>query len=150
MKGVYMAERKIISVYVTMDRIQAHKVAIPYEIDEVELKAKLRDLGYIASYQRTYLTTKVYLENENEDIEICTDEYRTLEELGIKENSGIIIIPGEPEPKKEVHHYHRSGSMRCLYGCPMAQSVEDAMNEAEGYSESDSNVTTGTIADFCE
>lgn len=145
-----MAERKIIKVYVVTDRREAYQVTIPYEIDEVELKAKLRDLGYISSYQKTYLTTKVYLEKEKEENEICIDKYRTLEKLGIKENSAIIIVPGEPEPQKEVHHYYRSGSMRCLYGCPMAQSVENAMNEAEGYSESDSKVSTGTISDFGE
>ena len=37
--------------------------------------------------------------------------------------------------------------MRCLYGCPMAHSVKEAMNQAEKYSENDSVVTTGSIYD---
>ena len=75
-------------------------------------------------------------------VEICKDEYRSLEDLGIKEDSGIIIVPGEPEPRPV---YRSPGSMRCLYGCPMAKSVEEAMNQAEKYSENDSVVTTGSI-----
>ena len=77
-----------------------------------------------------------------DEVEICKDEYRSLEDLGIKEDSGIIIVPGEPEPRPV---YKSPGSMRCLYGCPMAQSVEEAMNQAERYSDDDSSVTTGSI-----
>lgn len=142
-----MEENKVINVYVTYDRIQYTQVAIPFEINEIELKALLRDLGYISSYRQAYFTTKVYLEDDDKsDLkEICTDEYRSLKELGIVEKSLIVIEPGkEPQPKREVV-YRSRGSMRCLYGCPMAKSVEDAMNTAEKYSEDDSIVTKGTI-----
>lgn len=139
-----MAERKLIHVYVTHNRKEYSQVAIPADINEVELKACLRDLGHISSYRRSYLTTKVYLEDDTKTNlkEICTEEYRSLEDLGIVENSLIVIKDGEPEPRPV---YRSSGSMRCLYGCPMAKSVEEAMNQAEKYSESDSVVTTGSI-----
>lgn len=140
-----MAEKKLIHVYVTYDRKECSQVAIPAEINEVELKACLRDLGYIPSYSRSYLTTKVYLMDNNLK-EICTDEYRSLEDLGIVENSSILIKKGEPETKINYDDYDVF-SMRCLYGCPMAQSVKDAMNQAEKYSENDSVVTTGSIYD---
>lgn len=138
-----MAEGKTIHIFVTFDRRETRQVTIPYEIDEVQLKAQLRDLGYISSYRNSYLTTKVYLETENGEIEICKDEYRSLEELGIKENSGIIIAHGEPEP--EPRQIYIPGSVRFLYGCPMAHSVEEAISYAEIYSDDDSVVTTGSI-----
>ena len=137
-----MVKRKTIHVLVTFNRRKARKVTIPYDIDEVQLKAQLRDLGFISSYRNSYLTTKVYLNTENGEVEICKDEYRSMEDLGIKEDSGIIIVPGEPEPRPV---YRRIDSMRCLYGCPMAQSVKEAMNQAEMYSDDDSSVTTGSI-----
>lgn len=137
-----MAERKTIDVLVTFNRRKARQVTIPYGIDEVQLKAQLRDLGFISSYRNSYLTTKVYLDTENGEIEICKDEYRSMEDLGIKEDSIIIIVPGEPEPRPV---YRDPGSMTCLYGCPMAQSVEEAMSQAEKYSDDDSVVTTGSI-----
>lgn len=142
-----MAERKLIHVYVTYDRKESSKVAIPAEINEVELKACLRDLGYIPSYSRSYLTTKIYLKDNNgkNSKEICTDEYRSLEDLGIVENSIIVIEKGEPEPKTNYNDYDDYDDMRCLYGCPMAKSVKEAMNQAEKYSENDSVVTTGSI-----
>lgn len=144
-----MATRKTIPVYVTFDRGKYTQVNILTGINEVELKAQLRDLGYISSYQGTYLTTKVYLESDDKQElkEICTDEYRSIEELGIKNNSLIYIQKGEPEPARRevVYEYESLGSMRCLYGCPMARSVEDAINQAEKYSEEDSTITTGTI-----
>lgn len=139
-----MAEKKLIHVYVTHNRREYSQVTIPADINEVELKACLRDLGHISSYRRSYLTTKVYLEDDTKTNlkEICTEEYRSLEDLGIVENSLIVIKAGEPEPRPV---YSSPGSMRCLYGCPMAQSVEEAMNQAEKYSENDSVVTTGSI-----
>lgn len=139
-----MAEKKLIHVYVTHNRKEYSQVAIPADINEVELKACLRDLGHISSYRRSYLTTKVYLEDDtkNDIKEICTEEYRSLEDLGIVEKSLIVIDEGEPEPE---YHYVDPMSMRCLYGCPMAQSVAEAMNQAERYSDDDSSVTTGSI-----
>ena len=139
-----MAEKKLIHVYVTHNRKDYSQIAIPTGINEVELKAYLRDLGHISSYRRSYLTTKVYLEDDTKTNlkEICTEEYRSLEDLGIVENSLIVIKAGEPEPRPI---YESFGSMRCLYGCPMAQSVEEAMNQAEKYSDDDSLVTTGSI-----
>ena len=142
-----MEERKVVNVYVSYDRRQYSQVGIPMNINEVELKALLRDLGYISAYRQAYFTTQVYLESDDKSelTEICLDKYRTLEELGVTENSLIIIKPGiEPPPKKEVIYRNR-GSMRCLYGCPMAHSVEEAMNQAEKYSDDDSNVTKGII-----
>lgn len=139
-----MTEKKLIHVYVTHNRKEYSRVAIPTGINEVELKACLRDLGHISSYRRSYLTTKVYLEDNMTNLkEICTDEYRSIEDLGIVEKSLIFIEAGEPEP--EAEYYIDPMSMRCLYGCPMACSVEEAMNQAEKYSENDSLVTTGSI-----
>lgn len=143
-----MAERKLIHVYVTHNRKEYSQVAIPADINEVELKACLRDLGHISSYRRSYLTTKVYLEDDTKTSlkEICTEEYRSLEDLGVVEKSLIVIEEGEPEPRAETKViYRRSDSMKCLYGCPMAQSVEEAMSQAEMYSDDDSSVTTGSI-----
>lgn len=141
-----MAEKKLIHVYVTHNRREYSLVTIPADINEVELKACLRDLGHISSYRHSYLTTKVYLEDDTKTNlkEICTDEYRSIEDLGIVEKSLIVIEAGEPEPEPE-YNYIDPMSMRCLYGCPMARSVEEAMNQAEKYSEDDSLVTTGSI-----
>lgn len=66
-----MAERKTIHVLVTFNRREARQVTIPYDIDEVQLKAQLRDLGFISSYRNSYLNTKVYLNTENGEVEIC-------------------------------------------------------------------------------
>ncbi len=139
-----MAEKKLIHVYVTHNRKEYSQVAIPAGINEVELIACLRDLGHISSYRHSYFTTKVYLKDDTKTHlkEICTDEYRSIEDLGVVEESLIIIEAGEPEPKPE---YIDPWSMRCLYGCPMARSVEEAINQAEKYSEDDSLVTTGSI-----
>ena len=41
-----MAKKKIIHVYVTCNRREYSKVAIPANINEIELKACLRDLGH--------------------------------------------------------------------------------------------------------
>lgn len=144
-----MEKRNIIKVYVTYNRSEYQQVSIPSEINEVELKAQLRDLGYISSYRRAYFTTKVYLESDDKQNleEICLDKYRTLKELGIVENSLIVIKPGEePRARTEVV-YHNAGSMRCLYGCPMAKDVEEAMNQAERYSVEDSSITKGTVGE---
>lgn len=140
-----MANQETIQVLITFNRREAKQISIPYNINEVELKATLRDLGYISSYRHSYLTTKLYLEDNGTEKEIGTDEYRLLKDLNIKENSRIIIKAGEPEPQPV---YRNPGSMRCLYGCPMAQSVEEAMSQAEKYSEKDSIVTTGFISDI--
>ena len=89
-----MEERKIVNVYVTYDRRQYSQVGIPMDINEVELKALLRDLGYISSYRQAYFTTEVYLESDDKSelTEICLDKYRTLEELGIVEKCLIVIM----------------------------------------------------------
>ncbi len=103
-------------------------------------------MGHISSYRRSYLTTKVYLEDDNKTNikEICTEGYRSLKDLGIVENSLIVIEAGEPEPRPT----YSFGSIRYLYGCPTAKSVEEAMNQAENYSENDSVVTTGSIREL--
>lgn len=141
-----MAERKTINVYVSDDGTNYDVVKIFEDQNEVELKAQLRDLGYISSFRKSYLTTKVYLCKEDERIEICTDEYRSLKELEINEKSFIDIIPGR-EPKVNYYFGSSSGG-RYLYGCPMAKSVEGAINQAEGYSEEDSLVSTGSIEEL--
>lgn len=138
-----MPEKKTIQIFVTFNRLELIKQTIPYDIDEVQLKAYLRDLGWISSYLNSYRTTKVYLDIRGGDVEICKDKYRSLEELGIKENSIIIIVPGEPEPRTVYNN--DSFFTPCLYGCPMAQSVKEAMSPAEMYSDDDSTVMTGTI-----
>lgn len=140
-----MANQETIQVLITLNRREVIPISIPYNINEVELKATLRDLGYISSYRHSYLTTRLYLEDNGTEKEIGTYEYRLLKDLNIKENSHIIIKPGAPEPQPA---YMNPGSMRCLYGCPMAQSVEDAIFQAEKYSEKDSTITTGFISDI--
>lgn len=140
-----MANQETIQVLITFNRRELRPISIPYNINEVELKATLRDLGYISSYRHSYLTTKLYLEDNGTEKEIGTDEYRLLKDLGIKKDSLIIIKSGDPEPTPV---YRGWSSMRCLYGCPMAQSVEEAMSQAEKYSEKDSIVTTGFIYDI--
>ena len=60
--------------------------------------------------------------------------------------SKIVIVKGEPEPEPQYEDdYPDFMSMRFLYGCPMAQSVEEAINQAEKYTDDDSYVTTGHI-----
>lgn len=157
-----MSENKLIGVYLTLDRIGCYPVNVPANINEVKLKGYLRDLGYISSYRRSYFTTKVYLLIPKDEVslkkfeaqkvlsfedlsnfqfkEICTDECRSLEELEIVEGSHLYIKSGESEPRRR---YTDPGSMRALYGCPMAKSVEEAMNPAEKYFDSDSMVSTG-------
>lgn len=147
-----MEEKNLMHVYVTYDRDRYTRVTIPADINEVQLKACLRDLGYISSFRRSYVTTKVYLENDQKTTltEICTGDYRSLKELGIVENSLIVIKEGEPEPrpKREVVYRRDPMSIKCLYGCPMAASVEEAMNQAEAYKEEDSITTTGSISEL--
>lgn len=143
-----MSARELMHLYVTRNRKEYSQVTIPADINEVELKAYLRDLGYISSYRESYFTTKVFLEDDTKTnlTEICTDEYRCLTELGIQEKSLIVIQDGKPEPRPVVHkHYSSPFSRKYLYGCPMARSVEEAINEVERYSEKDSIVTTGTV-----
>lgn len=147
-----MEERKLMNVYVTYDRRHLKKVTIPADIDEVQLKACLRDLGYISSFRQSYRTTKVYLKKDEEETptEICIGKFRSLKELGVVENSLLIIKKGEPEPvgKREVVYRRDPMSIKCLYGCPMAVSVEEAMNQAEAYKEEDSVTTTGSISEL--
>ena len=149
-----MSEKKFINVKVCVSRNRPSDIKIPTDIDEIKLKALLRDLGYISSYGQAYRTTKVYLLSDDGTKmkeEICLPEYRSITELGIKEGSKLYIIPGE-EPLPRVVEYRPTvvrkgfgGFGRALYGCPMAQSVEDSINDAEGYSAGDSITTTGSI-----
>ena len=144
-----MKEREVIEVYITHDRRGYSKIKIPTNINEIELKAILRDLGHISSYRNSYSSTKVYLEDDTKTNlkEICIDEYRSLEEIGIVENSLIAIKDGEPEPKAQTV-YRSTRSIKYLYGCPMAQSVEEEINQAERYSDDDSYITTGSVKEL--
>lgn len=146
-----MSEKEFINVEVRVSKNRPYGIKIPTDIDEIELKALLRDLGHIPSYGQAYRTTKVYLLSDDGTKtrkEICLPEYRSITELGIKEGSKLYIIPGE-EPLPRVVEYRPTfvprGFGRALYGCPMAQSVEDAINDAEVYSDGDSITTTGSI-----
>lgn len=140
--------REKIDVYVGIGEeigngFRAKLVSIPKDIDEVELKGRLRDMGYISSQMRPYQTTKVFLVNdrENTKVEICTNDARSLEEVGVVEKSLILITPGVPEERMVVErHYHGWENMKCLYGCPMSSKVEKDISEAEGYSLEDSKV----------
>lgn len=142
-----MSERKLINVYVTHNRNSYTKIAIPYDIDEVQLKSVFRDLGHISSYLNSYNTTKVYLENDEKTnlTEICLAKFRSLESLGIVENSFIFIKNGEPEPRPI---YRSPRNIRYLYGCPMSQSVEEAINQAEKYSDNDSTIISGSVSEL--
>lgn len=147
-----MSKKEFINVKVRVQWNSSSNIKIPTDIDEIELKGLLRDLGYISSYGQAYRTTKVYLLSDDgtkTEKEICLPEYRSITELGIKEGSKLYIIPGkEPLPMVEyrpVVYRNSNGFGRALYGCPMAQSVEDAINAAEGYSAGDSITTTGSI-----
>lgn len=147
-----MSKKEFINVKVRIPWNSPSNIKIPTDIDEIELKGLLRDLGYISSYGQAYRTTKVYLLSDDgtkTEKEICLPEYRSITELGIKEGSELYIIPGkEPLPRVEYQPivYRNSGGFgRALYGCPMAQSVADAINDAEVYSDGDSITTTGSI-----
>ena len=146
-----MSEKKFINVEVRVRWNSPIGIQIPTDINEIELKALLRDLGYISSYGQAYRTTKVYLLSDDDTKpgkEICLPKYRSITELGIKEGSKLYIIPGEePLPRVEYRTVYSNfgGFGRALYGCPMAQSVADAINDAEGYSAGDSITTTGSI-----
>lgn len=149
-----MSNKEFINVKVHL-RTNVDSVKIPTDIDEIQLKALLRDLGYISSYMEAYLTTSVYILSDDgtrREKEICLPEYRSITELGIKEGSRLYIIPGkEPLPRVEYRTVYENssgfgyGGGRVLYGCPMAQSVADAINNAEVYSDEDSITTTGFI-----
>lgn len=147
-----MSKKEFINVEVRVRWNSPSNIQIPTDIDEIELKGLLRDLGYISSYSQAYRTTRVYILPDYDTTtkkEICLPEYRSITELGIKEGSKLYIIPGkEPLPIVEyrpVVYRNSNGFGRALYGCPMAQSVEDAINDAEGYSAGDSITTTGSI-----
>ena len=138
-----MADKKLVSLNVTFDGTKTEEVKVPFDIDEIALKARLRDLGIISSDMSEYSLTRVFIlsKEDNIKIEICIDEYRTLEELDIDDSSVIIIVPYKKQ--RRPSSYYDGGT--CLYGCPIANSVKDAIYEAEKYSESDSKITTGTI-----
>ena len=92
-----------------------------------------------------------YESNENME-EICIPEYRSISELGIGEGTKLIIKPGrEPELRVEYRTVYRERPRYsgfgggALYGCPIAQSVKEAINEAERYSDGDSTISTGFI-----
>lgn len=146
---------RTMQIYVSIDGRQETAVSIPTDIkDEVELKVQLKNLGYISSYSESYRTTRVYLILEGGNKQICTDQYRTLEELNIGDGSHILIKRGAPEPRPIYRYqpvynsyprYYGGGGGKALYGCPMAQSVSDAISEAEQYSDDDSSVSTGVI-----
>ena len=140
-----MAGKKKINVFIIYDKEVTSK-NIPADMNDVELKGYLRDLGFISSYRRSYLTTKVYLVGKDgeEDKEICMGEGSSLEELGITEGRTISIEPGEPEPVEEDFN-DCWAPRRYLYGCPMAHSVKEAANQAEKYSKRDSIVENGFI-----
>ena len=142
-----MDQAKVISVLVSINRSPIPDFEIPTDINEISLKGYLRDAGFISSNQRSYATTRVYFRanKETEKEEICINKCRSISDLGITDGSIIIIEPGEPET--QYKSYRNPGSRRCLYGCPMARSVEDAINSAEGYNESDSKITKGIIPD---
>ena len=146
--------REKIEVYVGIGEeigngLRLKLVSIPKDIDEVEFKGRLRDMGYISSQMRPYQTTKVFLldDKENTKIEICTNEARSLEEIGVVEKSAILITPGAPEEKVIERHYHGWESMKCLYGCPMSSKVEKEISEAERYNLEDSKVEEITIGE---
>ena len=118
-KEKIMEEKKLIEVFVTfyLRGGNATRVKVPADIDEVKLKAELRDLGYISSYRNSYRTTRVYLVDDENDWalkEICTSEHRSLEELGVVKNSLIYI--------------------------------EESTSQAEKYEDTDSIVSTGVIS----
>ena len=146
---------KTIKIYVSIEGREESAVSIPTSIEnEVELKVQLKNLGYISSYSDSYRTARVYLVLEGGNKEICTDQYRTLEELNIGDGSHILIKRGAPEPrpihrtvvyKSYPRYYGGGGGGRAVYGCPMAKSVSDAISEAEQYSDDDSSVSTGVI-----
>ena len=94
-----MAEKKLIKVNVAHNQREYIPVNIPADINEIELKALLRDLWHISSYRRSYLTTNVFLKYKTKPNlkEICIEKYRSLEDLGIVENSLLVIKEGEPE-----------------------------------------------------
>lgn len=146
-----MSKKEFINVKVRVPWNSPSNIKIPTDIDEIELKGLLRDLGYISSYGQAYRTTKVYILSDDgtgAKEEICLPEYRSITELGIKEGSQLYILPGEePLPRVEYRTVYRNfgGLGRALYGCPMAQSVADAINDAESYSDEDSITTTGFI-----
>lgn len=142
--------RENVKVYVGIgksleERLSVQLVTIPKDIDEVELKGRLRDMGFIPSQMRSYQTTKVFLINEKENTktEICTNESRMLDELGVTEKSLILITPGIPEERIIERHIEEKSdwsSMKCLYGCPMSSEVEAQISEAESYKLEDSKV----------
>lgn len=143
-KEISMREK--IGVYVgigeDLSRItKVQLINIPKDIDEVELKGRLRDMGFISAQMKSYQTTKVFLfdEKENTKTEICTNESRSLDEIGVKEKSLILIKPGIPEERIIERRIERSWSnMKCLYGCPMSSKVEEQICEAENYKLTDS------------
>lgn len=141
-----MTKKRLIKIYVTHNRNEYSQIHIPSDINEIQLKAVLRDLGHISSFRQSYLNTRVWLEDPKSTNlkEICIDAYRSLNDLGIKEKS-LIFIQDSEEPSPYRINY---GSRNYLYGCPMASSVKDAVNQAERYSDSDSIVKTGSIIEL--
>lgn len=110
--------REKIEVYVGIGEeisngFRAKLISIPKDIDEVELKGRLRDMGYISSQMIPYQTTKVFLVNdrENTKVEICINDARSLEKIGVVEKSLILITPGVPEERVVVERYIMTGKI---------------------------------------
>lgn len=111
-----MSETNIIHVNIILNRSDVKKVLIPSDINEIELKAKLRDLGYISEYCDSCFSTKVYLD-DNGKKEICTNQYRSLEQLGVKEGCYIHIVSvkrvtGQVEGETSKNNYGKRNRTR--------------------------------------
>lgn len=118
-------------------------IRISSDIDEVQLKATLRDMGFIPSYPlKDYQRTRLFLLKENKDlVSIGLELSRSFEELGIVDES--IIILDVYETQMPTYNFSSFGG-KCLYGCPMSKRVQ-ATVDAENYSITDSVVESHII-----
>ena len=102
-----MAGKKKINVFIIYDKEVTSK-NIPADMNDVELKGYLRDLGFISSYRRSYLTTKVYLVGKDgeEDKEICMGERLALNQENQNLLRKILMTVGHQEDIYMVVQWH--------------------------------------------
>ena len=99
---------------------------------EINVKAKLRDEGIISSQLKAYRKSRLFFTTGfskpvTELAKYGSNSDKTLEELGAKDNARLIVFVW-PEERPFIDY----SQMACMYGCPMASEVKNAV-AAEGY-----------------
>ena len=114
------------------------------DMDEFQLKDYMRARGFISSQSEAYNNSMLFFATgfDKEFVKIAdsdTADGRSLAKLGATEGSLLVVMAARERT------YTDWSNMRCLYGCPMAKSVQDEIVEAESYNTEDSIRTDTAI-----